>query len=318
MIGLLRCALLLLVVLAASPLPAQAQGKAYAPEDLSGLSIPDRVRVIEREYSDQSGGKLIPDDQLEFYLDQVDSGWGFSEIKRDIATSLRGSSWRPPNSGWDQRNVTCSSVGRRYTECRTPFRGGVVLSFQFSDAPCVEGRTWGQGPGMVWVDGGCRAQFSEFRGGPGGFRPGYGPGPNGRGIVCESREGKRRRCPTGFGGPVVLVEQYSDSPCIEGDTWGWTPGEVWVRRGCRGLFDEGRGRPGLPGGGRPGYGGYDYSVTCASEGGRYRSCAWDDSQGRPRLIEQISRDPCIEGRTWGYDRNGLWVDQGCRARFGAR
>ena len=77
----------------ALPQAAAAQStRAYAPENLRQLSLPDRVRVIEREYADQSRGRQIPDDQLEFYLDQVDSGWGFSRIQQDIATSLRGGS----------------------------------------------------------------------------------------------------------------------------------------------------------------------------------------------------------------------------------
>ena len=36
------------------------------------------------------------------------------------------------------------------------------------------------------------------------------------------------------------------------------------------------------------------------------------------LIEQLSRTPCIEGRSWGWEGNQIWVDQGCRGRFGAR
>ena len=60
---------------AALPAPAAAQStRAYAPENLRQLSFSDRVRVVEREYADQSRGRQIPDDQLEFYLDQIDSG----------------------------------------------------------------------------------------------------------------------------------------------------------------------------------------------------------------------------------------------------
>jgi len=34
-----------------------------------------------------------------------------------------------------------------------------------------------------------------------------------------------------------------------------------------------------------------------------------------QLVRQISRSACIEGQTWGYARNGIWVSQGCRAEF---
>jgi hypothetical protein len=33
------------------------------------------------------------------------------------------------------------------------------------------------------------------------------------------------------------------------------------------------------------------------------------------LVRQRSGSPCIEGRTWGRDRSGVWVDRGCRADF---
>ena len=32
-------------------------------------------------------------------------------------------------------------------------------------------------------------------------------------------------------------------------------------------------------------------------------------------MRKLSDAPCIQGRTWGYDRNRIWVDRGCRALF---
>lgn len=37
-----------------------------------------------------------------------------------------------------------------------------------------------------------------------------------------------------------------------------------------------------------------------------------------RLIRQRSEVRCVEGRTWGVDRSGIWVDRGCRADFEVR
>ena len=34
-----------------------------------------------------------------------------------------------------------------------------------------------------------------------------------------------------------------------------------------------------------------------------------------RLVRQKSNVRCIEGRTWGYTRNRIWVDRGCEADF---
>ncbi len=292
---------------------AQAGQKAYAPEDLRRLSVPDRIRVLELEYSEQSRGRRLPDDQLDFYLDQIDSGWSFSRIKQDIAESLRGTAWAPPSSGWQASEVICSSERGRLTECRTPFSGPAVLSQQISDSACIEGQSWGQRRGIIWVDRGCRGRFRvDQRWGSGGYT---GGNPQAGSITCESREGRVRRCANNFRNDAELIEQFSNAPCIRGQTWDAQPGEVWVSRGCRARFVEGRGRGGDWSGG--GFVGSGYSVTCESQDGRRRACAWTD-RGRPQLIEQLSRTSCIEGRTWGYDRSGLWVDQGCRGRFGSR
>ncbi len=39
---------------------------------------------------------------------------------------------------------------------------------------------------------------------------------------------------------------------------------------------------------------------------------------RVTLIRQRSDARCVEGRTWGVDRSGIWVDRGCRADFEVR
>lgn len=88
-----RILLLLCLLIGAFAAPASAQTysqRSYAPEDLRQLSYQERIRVVENEYFEQSNGRSIPDDQLEFYMDSIESGWNFSRIKQDIATSLGG------------------------------------------------------------------------------------------------------------------------------------------------------------------------------------------------------------------------------------
>lgn len=34
-----------------------------------------------------------------------------------------------------------------------------------------------------------------------------------------------------------------------------------------------------------------------------------------RFVRQLGETPCTQNRTWGFDHNGVWVDQGCRAEF---
>ncbi len=56
------------------------------------------------------------------------------------------------------------------------------------------------------------------------------------------------------------------------------------------------------------------TVTCESSNGRYQSCAVD-TRGGVTLSRQLSSQGCWEGDTWGYDRNRIWVTNGCRAQF---
>ena len=122
-----------------TPALAQFQARSYAPEDLRGLSYTDQQRVIREEYREQSGGREIADDQLRFYLDQVNrSNWRFSDIKRDIATSLGGGSSGPSPGG----TIRCESTGSRSRTCPTPWRGDSRLSRQLSSTPCQEGGNW--------------------------------------------------------------------------------------------------------------------------------------------------------------------------------
>ena len=56
-------------------------------------------------------------------------------------------------------------------------------------------------------------------------------------------------------------------------------------------------------------------VRCESTDGRPRECPVADVRA-VRLLKQISRTPCEEGRNWGRRRDAIWVSQGCRAEFG--
>jgi len=295
-------------VLASLPSPAHAQAtRAYAPEDLRQLNRAYRGRVSEREYAEQSRGRRIPEDQLEFYLDQVNSGWGFSRIKQDIATSLRGNGGGNWNGNGNVGTIRCESNDNRQRVCNTGWRRARLVR-QLSKTQCIEGRNWGSGNGSVWVNNGCRAEFAEGRGNSNGNWNG-----NAGTIRCESNDNRQRVCNTGWR-RATLVRQLSKTQCIEGRNWGSGNGSVWVNNGCRAEFTEARGH---------GWGNSqgqinNYTVSCSSEDNRMRSCAWDRRAGRPVLIQQLSKTTCIEGRNWGYSGNSLWVNNGCRARFGNR
>lgn len=280
----------LVPILATLALPAFAQQRAYAPENLRTLSRTDQERVIRLEYSEQSNGRSIPDDQLRFYLDQVNrSSWGFSKVKADIATSLAGTSPQPVPGD----TIRCESVNDRVQNCPTPWPGASRLVRQLSKAHCTLGGTWQTRQGLVSVTSGCRGVFAEAA-----------PGP-GTGIVrCESNDNRSQTCRTPWSGPSRLVRQLSQSPCEEGRTWQSQQGQVYVGGGCRAEFAAAAQPP------------VNRTVRCESVNGRDNTCPVPWS-GKSRLVRQLSTTRCDEGRSWQSLQGQVYVGSNCRAEFAA-
>jgi hypothetical protein len=137
--------------------------------------------------------------------------------------------------------------------------------------------------------------------------PAPAPDPQSQIISCSSDNMRRNYCAADVRGGVQLVKQRSDAPCVFNHSWGYINGRgIWVDRGCRADFAITR----------PNWGGWDngYNIYCASDNGGRNSCP-TDTRGGVQLIRQRSGSPCDFGRTWGYDRRGIWVDRGCRADF---
>jgi hypothetical protein len=134
------------------------------------------------------------------------------------------------------------------------------------------------------------------------------PGMAQRSISCSSDNGKRRYCDVDTRGGVSLVRQRSDTACEEGYSWGYDRKGIWVDHGCRAEFavDAGYGAPPPPI--------ERLTLTCASNNGKRYYCPADTSRG-VRMFHQLSSTRCSEGYSWGFDRNGIWVDHGCRAEF---
>ena len=137
-------------------------------------------------------------------------------------------------------------------------------------------RSWMIGAAALAVAAWAMPAAAQYYGGQG--YDGYGS----RIVRCESNDGRVRECATG-GGRVVLERQHSQSPCIEGRSWGYARSGVWVAQGCRADFrvidggygDDrygngygyGYGNQGYGGG--YGYGGYPYAYSGYDDGGCY-------------------------------------------------
>jgi hypothetical protein len=141
-------------------------------------------------------------------------------------------------------------------------------------------------------------------------------------IVCSS-EGQGYqfcRAETRYG--VRLTRQISRARCIRGSTWGHDQRGIWVDRGCVAEFEVGDPGTGAP----PEAAGYPVGrgetvgvpgdlFLCESRDGRRRYCAADLRGLQATVVRNISREPCVLDRNWGYDAGGVWVDAGCRAEF---
>lgn len=242
-------------------------------------------------------------------------------------------SWAGPSAaqyaGGERETVRCDSNDSRYRECPADTRGGVRLERQYSKSACIEGRSWGYDRRGVWVNNGCRAEFALGRRGNGG---GWNGGDRGETVRCDSNSSRYKQCPID-GRRVVLVRQHSKTACIEGRNWGVGRGFVWVDGGCRAEFasngygggqgggwdgghggGQGGGWGGGHGGGQGGGWGSAQTVYCGSDNHRQRRCNVSIRRDA-RLVRQTSKAACIEGNSWGWDRNGVWVTSGCRGEF---
>jgi Protein of unknown function (DUF3011) len=220
--------------------------------------------------------------------------------------------------GWGYNNnqrLVCASEDYRRQFCPAATTRGVRLVNQISSSPCVRGRTWWRDERGIVVSEGCAGEFEvgyrdddyvtpPSTGGGGFVRPDR--------IVCQSNDYRRRYCPADIGyGAAQLIRQTSSSACVYGRTWAYDRRGVWVQDGCAGEFSVGYADNAW----QPDDGGV--SVRCESRDYQRNICAAPGNRG-VTLVRQVSGTRCVEGSTWGYDRNKIWVDGGCAADFEVR
>jgi hypothetical protein len=213
------------------------------------------------------------------------------------------------------QQLTCESRNYQQEFCPT----GVTITrawllVQRSRSPCIEGQSWGFQGNSIWVTQGCEGDFG-FQGVAGPpvvvapVRPGTGL------ITCESRNYQQQYCPTGQQiTSAWVIQQRSSAPCIQGRSWGFQGGDIWVTEGCAADFGiQGRGGPPVAVVPQPVF---PVTMVCSSINYQQNFCPTARPISRAWLIAQRSRSVCMQGRTWGYDEGGVWVSQGCEGEFG--
>lgn len=58
-----------------------------------------------------------------------------------------------------------------------------------------------------------------------------------------------------------------------------------------------------------------FEISCQSRNFEHQFCPAGSEVLGATLLRQESRNPCIQGRTWGWNRQGVWVSNGCRGSF---
>jgi Protein of unknown function (DUF3011) len=158
--------------------------------------------------------------------------WGFDDDEVWVDRGCRADFRVFAGGGYGRRSqiVRCKSDDERMSRCHV--EGGVwnvQLDRQYSGSPCTYGQTWGFDDDEIWVSRGCRADFRVWAGGEFARRSGV--------VRCSSDDERLNRCRVEADIVNVRVEQqYSGTPCILGQTWGFDDDEVWVDRGCRADF----------------------------------------------------------------------------------
>lgn len=225
-------------------------------------------------------------------------------LARLIVLALFGLLAMPSYAHYDYgsqgQRFTCKSENYSQNYCPADTRFGVSLVRQISNSSCVQGRSWGYDRRGVWVSQGCEAEFVL------GDR--YG-GWQAQTIRCKSSNYNRNYCVADTRGGVRLVRQISDSACVQGRSWGYDQDGIWVSSGCEAEFTVSGGDYGNQGDYGPGR-----IVRCESRDSRTNWCRID-TRGGVRLVRRLSNASCYQGRSWDWDRSGIWVSNGCRADF---
>ncbi len=234
-----------------------------------------------------------------------------------IACSVAGSIWpaaaAAQTSGYGAQVIRCESNDGRRKLCPADAGEGVRLIRQLSWSVCVRNQTWGANRRGIWVSQGCRAEFRIGR--HDSEVDDYRGTDRAHVVRCESPRGALNECRVDVRSGARVLRQLSSAPCVAGRSWGQGRGVIWVSQGCRADFVIGSG----PDDGRDNYdsmtnAGSARVIPCESQDGRPQRCAVPGMRSA-QMVRQLSRSSCVEGRSWGWDRNGVWVNEGCRAEF---
>jgi hypothetical protein len=133
-----------------------------------------------------------------------------------------------------------------------------------------------------------------------------------RQVTCESLSDRYAECTIPENSTVRLLRTLSSTSCTLGRTYGAERTKIWVRSGCRGVFEVSP-RP-ITEPTEPTPVSRSYLLRCESSRNQTSECPVDPSAA-VKLATQRSGTACTEGQTWGRLGGSIYVARGCRAEF---
>ncbi len=229
-----------------------SMGRARTANVSTTSLVRDRDLAYEWGIAEASfgGGRNLYGRYLTVWQHQPDGGW---KILRNMVLPTG----RERGAGYPRRTEQSSTIrcesndGGRHSCAATAEISRAEILRQVSGSPCTKDRSWGWEGNSVWVDRGCRAEFTVYTytatAAPADV---YRTPPADEGMTeyndprftktvrCESEDMNYRFCPAdGTVRSARLVRQLSGSGCTETRTWGWKSDGVWVDKGCRAEFE---------------------------------------------------------------------------------
>lgn len=221
--------------------------------------------------------------------------------------------WSAPRLMAQTSTVRCESQGTVMQQCRIPANAQVTLARTLSQEACRRGHNWDVAANFVWVNGGCRADFTVTS-------TGYVPGP-GQGNASANpnqlracRSEADRRMP-GYGYDQIAVQPERRDGSVAYVRWRAGPATGMCAVHANGRVLQFTTDAGAGGGGGGNVGpGTTVTIVCESQRTERKECRVP-AGSRVRLSRQISQNPCRLNDTYGQSPEYVWVAEGCRGEF---
>lgn len=135
-------------------------------------------------------------------------------------------------------------------------------------------------------------------------------------ITCESIDRQRVECPVkGRLRSVRQTAALAGGFCLQGFSWGYESGYIWVDMGCSGIFEVEALRDVATEQRRPDRETFSETLDCRSQGSGRQKCRVEGRIENVEPVGSFTSVPCRYGTSWGYEKRHVWVERGCEARF---